>query len=189
MRNKLLLTAGAAAILAAGCVSEQTYQTEVTKANTYQATSALYEKLNGQLQTEIKADQARIEQLQNKLKVTMVDQILFPEGGWQIHSKGDQTLAKIAPTLATLNNQRIVVEGYTDNVPIGPELKKRFPSNWELSSARASDVVRVLIAKGVPANILAAEGFGDLRPVASNDTPQGRAKNRRVEIVITGANQ
>jgi chemotaxis protein MotB len=73
-------------------------------------------------------------------------------------------------------------------VPIGPELKKRFPSNWELSSARATDVVRHLVAQGVPASELSAQGFGDSRPVASNETPQGRAKNRRVEIVISSQN-
>ena len=74
-------------------------------------------------------------------------------------------------------------------MPIGPELRQRFPSNSELSSARASDVVRFLAAKGVPQNIMSAQGFGDSRPVASNDTPQGRAKNRRVEIVIASASR
>ena len=86
-----------------------------------------------------------------------------------------------------LQNQRINVEGFTDNVPIGPELRNRFPSNWELSTARATDVVRYLAAQGVNPNILAAQGFGDTQPVASNDTAQGRAKNRRVEIVIMAA--
>ena len=73
------------------------------------------------------------------------------------------------------------------NVPIGPELRNRFPSNWELSTARAADVVRYLVAQGVNPNILSAQGFGDSRPVASNDAAQGRAKNRRVEIVIMAA--
>ena len=189
MRNTVLIAALATAAMTAGCVSEQTYQGEVKQADMYQQKSALYESLNAKLQTEINADQARIEQLQNQVKLTLVDQILFPEGGWEIHRQGEQTLAKIAPTLSTLQGKRIVVEGFTDNVPIGPALKKRFPSNWELSTARATDVVRFLVAKGVPQGILAAEGFGDSRPVASNDTPQGRAKNRRVEIVISGVNQ
>jgi chemotaxis protein MotB len=87
----------------------------------------------------------------------------------------------------SLQNQRINVEGFTDNVPIGPELRNRFPANWELSTARATDVVRYLVAQGVNPNILSAQGFGDSRPVASNDTAQGRAKNRRVEIVIMAA--
>lgn len=181
MYRNLAIAISAAAALAA-CVSDQTYQAEVKK-------SATYEALNKQLQTEVQSDQVQIQQLQDRLKVTMVDEILFAEGGWQLSRKGEETLAKIIPTLSGLKNQRIVVEGFTDNVPIGPALKTRFPSNWELSTARATDVVRFLSAKGVPNNALSAEGFGDSRPVATNDTPQGRAKNRRVDIVITGQNQ
>ena len=171
-----------AAVLAAGCVTKQTYNTEVQKADTYVA-------LNTKLSGELSSDQAQITQLQNQLKVTLVNEVLFAEGGWTLNAKGEAALAKIAPTLASLQGQQIVVEGYTDNVPIGPELKARFPSNLELSSARADAVVRFLVAKGVPQNIISAQGFGESRPVASNDTPQGRAKNRRVEIVITAASR
>jgi chemotaxis protein MotB len=172
----------AAAVLAAGCVSQQTYKAEVQTADNYQ-------KLNQQLSSELSSDQAKITQLQNQLKVTLVDEVLFSEGGWTLNAKGEAALTKIAPTLAGLQGQQIVVEGHTDNVPIGPALRARFPSNLELSAARASDVVRFLISKGVPANIISAQGFGDTRPVASNDTPQGRAQNRRVEIVITAASR
>ena len=171
-----------AAALAAGCVTKQTYNTEVQKVDTYAA-------LNTKLSGELGSDQAQITQLQNQLKVTLVNEVLFAEGGWTLNAKGEAALAKIAPTLAALKGQQIVVEGYTDNVPIGPELKARFPSNLELSSARADAVVRFLVAKGVPQNIISAQGFGETRPVASNDTPQGRAKNRRVEIVITAASR
>ena len=117
----------------------------------------------------------------------MVDQLLFPEGGWEIHRTGEGTLNRIIPTLRSLQNQRIVVEGFTDNLPIGPELQSRFPSNWELSTTRATGVVRYLVAQGVNANSLSAQVFGDSRPVTSNDTAQWRAKNRRVEIVIMAA--
>jgi len=117
----------------------------------------------------------------------MVNEILFPEGGWSLSSNGERTLAKIAPTLSNLQGKQIVVEGFTDNEPIGPALKRQFPSNLELSSARADNVARYLIAKGVSPNSVSAEGFGEARPVASNSTPEGRAKNRRVEIVITAA--
>jgi len=72
---------------------------------------------------------------------------------------------------------------------IGPALKARFPSNLELSSARADAVTRFLISKGVPPSGISAQGFGDARPVASNDTSQGKAKNRRVEIVIAAASR
>jgi chemotaxis protein MotB len=171
-----------AVLLAAGCVSENTYKTEVQKANSYA-------QLNQKLSSELSSDQAQIQELQNELKVTLVNEILFPEGGWQIHAKGEALLTKIAPTLANLPGQQIIVQGFTDNVPIGPALKSRFPSNLELSSARAGDVVRYLAAKGVPMGTMSAQGFGESRPVASNDTPEGRAKNRRVEIVITAANR
>jgi chemotaxis protein MotB len=127
--------------------------------------------------------------VQNQVKLTMVDTLLFSEGGWQIHAKGEATLDRILPTLKTVKTGRIVVEGFTDNVPIGPALRSRFPSNWELSTARAADVVRYLAEKGVSKNLLAAEGFGDSRSIASNETAQGRAKNRRVEIVISGVDQ
>jgi chemotaxis protein MotB len=170
------------ALALGACVTKQTYNKEVNVADTYQA-------LNTKLSTELGADQAQITQLQNQLKVTLVNDILFPEGGYRLSPKGEATLAKIAPTLANLPGQQIIVQGFTDNVPIVGELKQRFPSNLELSSARADDVVRYLTANGVPGGSISAQGFGDARPVASNDTPQGRAKNRRVEIVISAANR
>jgi len=168
----------------AACVSDSTYKKEVQKADTLSAQNATYEKLNTQLQAEVKSDQVQIQNLQGELKVTIVNEILFPEGGWEIDKKGEATLDKIIPTLKALQGQKIEVQGYTDNVPIGPELKSRFPSNWELSTARATDVVRYLTKNGVNPNIISATGFGDTHPVASNDTPQGRAKNRRIEIVL-----
>ena len=187
--NLQLATLLCATLLAAGCVSQQTYNTEVAKANTLTTQNQQLDALNQKLAGELGADQAQITQLQNQLKVTMVNEVLFAEGGWTLSPKGEAALAKIAPTLAGLKGQQIVVEGFTDNVPIGAHLKARFPSNWELSAARATDVLRFLVSKGVPANTISAQGFGDSRPVASNDTPEGRAKNRRVEIVITAASR
>lgn len=168
-----------AMLAVSGCVTKQTYD----------SMEAEYSALNKKLTAELSGDQAEITQLQNELKVTMVNEILFPEGGYRLSPKGEQTLAKIAPTLSNLQGKQIVVQGFTDNEPIGPALRSRFPSNLELSSARADDVTRYLTAKGVPANTISAQGFGDARPVASNSTPEGRAKNRRVEIVITAPNR
>jgi len=176
-------------VFVAGCVSQGTYKKEVEQVDTLSAQNQTYKDLNQQLQAEVKADQVQIQQLKDRLKVTLVNEILFPEGGWEINRKGEETLDKIVPTLKNLKNQRIEVEGFTDDVPIGPELKRRFPSNWELSTARATDVVRYLVKKGVDPNLLSAAGFGDTRPVASNDTPQGRAKNRRIEIVLRSTGQ
>lgn len=169
-----------AMLAVSGCVTKKTYDKEAQLAAEYSA-------LNQKLSTELSGDRAEITQLQNELKVTMVNEILFPEGGWRLSPKGEQTLAKIAPTLSNLSGKQIVVQGFTDNEPIGPELRAHFPSNLELSSARADNVARYLTSKGVPANSISAQGFGDARPVASNSTAEGRAKNRRVEIVITAA--
>jgi chemotaxis protein MotB len=171
-----------AALLASGCVSESTYKAEVQTANSYSA-------LNQQLSAQLRGEQAQIVELQDQLKVTLIDSILFAEGGWTLHANGEKVLAAIAPTLSNLPGQQIVVQGFTDNTPIGPELKRRFPSNLELSSARADDVARYLESKGVPKDTISAQGFGEQRPVASNDTPQGRAANRRVEIIIKAASQ
>lgn len=183
---KLKLGAGMlflATLFTTGCVTDKTYDVQVQKADKYAA-------LNQQLQTELNADQAKIQDLQNELKVTIVNELLFPEGGWELSRQGETTLAKIAPTLATLPaNQQIIIEGYTDNVPLSAHLKQRFPSNIELSSARAGAVLRYLASKGVPMNIMSAQGFGDSRPVASNDTAAGKAQNRRVEIIITSASR
>ena len=165
------------AVLLSACVSQGAYNQEVQKASTYQ-------QLDNQLKGEVAADQAQITQLQNVVSVTLTNGILFAEGGWQLNDAGKATLSKLAPVLKTLTGQRIEVKGYTDNVPIGPELRERFPSNLELSKARAQSVADFLVAQDVPASIIGVSGFGDARPVASNDTAQGRAKNRRVVMDI-----
>jgi chemotaxis protein MotB len=170
------------AVLATGCVTKQTYNKEVAAANNYQA-------LDTQLSGQWSSDQAQITQLQNQLKVTMVNDVLFPEGGYRLSPKGEATLAKIAPSLSNLPGQQIIVQGFTDNLPVTGELKQRFAGNLELSSARADDVVRYLTSQGVPKATISGQGYGDQRPVASNDTPEGRAKNRRVEIVISAASR
>jgi chemotaxis protein MotB len=171
-----------ALVLVAGCVPYPAYQQAQQK-------SQLYEQLNQQLQAEIAADQVKIQQLQDRLKVTMLNEILFPEGGWEIGPKGKQTLSKIVPVLMNLQNKRVEINGYTDNVPIAPEYRWRFPSNWELSTTRATDVVSYLVQQGVNPAILSATGYGEQDPVASNDTATGRSQNRRVEIVIAAMNQ
>ena len=180
MKLKTLSLVLCTMLAVSGCVTKQTYDKEAQMAADYAA-------LNQKLSRELSGDRAQITQLQNELKVTMVNEILFPEGGWRLSPKGEQTLAKIAPTLSDLPGQQIVVQGFTDDEPIGPALKAHFPSNLELSSARADNVARYLTSKGVPPNSISAQGFGEARPAASNSTADGRAKNRRVEIVITAA--
>jgi flagellar motor protein MotB len=176
LRCKVLVLICATA-LASGCVSPNAYQQQVKKTDTYQ-------QLDAQLQAELSADQAQIEQLQNLVKLTLANGVLFTEGGWELNDAGKAMLAKVAPALKTLTGQRIVVKGFTDNVPIGDELRQRIVGNVELSKARADAVAAFLIAQGVPANLITTVGLGEASPVASNATAAGRAKNRRVEIDI-----
>jgi chemotaxis protein MotB len=170
----------ATAALLSACVSQKTYDQQVAKANTYQ-------QLDNQLKGEVAADQAQITQLQGLVRVTLANGILFPEGGWELDAKGKATLAKLAPVLKTFTGQTIVIKGYTDNVPIGPELRQRFPTNVDLSKARAQSVANELVAGGVPGSMITVTGFGDADPAASNETAQGRAKNRRVVMDIVEA--
>jgi chemotaxis protein MotB len=168
-----------------GCVSQGTYNQEVQQANTYAAQSRTYQALSVQLQKEIQADQVRIKELQGQLTVTLIDEILFASGSAEMHAQGRATLEKIIGTLQSVPDKRINVRGYTDNEPIGPALRARYPSNWELSTARSSDVVRFLQAKGIDPKRLEASGYGEYQPVAPNTTPAGRKENRRIEIVLT----
>ena len=170
----------AATLALSACVSQGTYNKEEQKADTYQ-------QLDNQLKGEVSSDQAQITQLQGMVRVTLANGILFPEGGWELNADGKQTLGKLAPVLKTLTGQTIRVKGYTDNVPIGPELRQRFPTNVDLSKARAQSVANELVTGGVPAAMISVNGFGEADPVASNDTPQGRAKNRRVVMDVVEA--
>ncbi|MDD5322403.1 MAG: OmpA family protein [Methylococcales bacterium] len=177
MKNpiKKMLIAGAVAslVLLNGCVTETKY-------------NALEQEYQ-QLQAEFSADQAQIVLLEGKLKITMVDQVLFPEGGYRLNSQAKAVLGKLVPTLSGLQQTKIIVDGYTDNVPIGPGLKREgISSNLELSSRRADVVVEYLVNQGVNQNLISAQGFGESNPVASNDTPEGRSRNRRIEVTLNG---
>jgi chemotaxis protein MotB len=116
------------------------------------------------------------------LVVTIVtDQVMFEPGQANVQPGGSQILGQVAAAIRDLPN-RISIEGHTDNRPISTS---QYRSNWELSTARATDVLRYLVDQlGVPANRVQASGYGDQQPVASNDSPAGRAQNRRVELAI-----
>ncbi|MBN8507241.1 MAG: OmpA family protein [Burkholderiales bacterium] len=187
MKKLVPIAALTAAALMSACVSQQTYDQQVQKTQAAQNAAATYQKLNAQLQGQVGADEAQIRQLENIVKVTLANAILFPEGGVKMHASGQALLARLAPVLKTLTGQKIEVKGFTDNVPIGHELRATYPTNVALSKARADDVANFLVAQGVPANIIVAVGLGDANPVASNDTAAGRAKNRRVEMDIVEA--
>jgi chemotaxis protein MotB len=164
----------------AGCVTQQKYD----------ALEARYRQLNQTMSTEIAANQMQITRLQNAIKVTVNDELLFPSGDWDMSAEAQQTLGKIIPILAPMQQTRIIVNGYTDNVPIGPGLVRQgITSNEVLSQKRADNVMQFMIARGVKPSLLSARGFGEADPVASNDTPQGRAQNRRVELTVAGSGQ
>ncbi len=186
---KGLVVALVALPLLAGCVPQQQYNQEVQENQQLLYMNQTYENLNKNLESEVKSDQVEIKQLKNQLKVTMVNDILFSEGGWEVGRQGVTLLDKIAPSLQNLSGKEIVVEGFTDNLPVEGSLRNRFPTNWELSAARACNVVRHLQAQGIDPSTLAAEGFGEYRPVAPNDTPEGRHKNRRIDVVIQDQNR
>jgi chemotaxis protein MotB len=114
--------------------------------------------------------------------------MLFPEGGFQLSQAGQAELANnIVPKLQGLQNVKVVVYGYTDTTPVGPALQRQgVPDNLVLSTRRASTVVTFLVSQGVNPSIISAKGFGETHPEASNDTPQGRAANRRIEITVQG---
>ena len=114
----------------------------------------------------------------------MVEKILFDSGSAVIKKDGKKVLDRVADILKTIKNQQIKVEGHTDNAPISSRLADRFPTNWELSTARATTVVRYLQERGLDPALLSAEGYAEYRPVAANDTDDNKAKNRRIEIVL-----
>lgn len=154
------------------------------KAEQLEKATQTYQDLTKKLEKEIQDGQVKITEMKNRLTMTMVDKIIFPSGSAEISEAGKKVLDKVVSILKDVKDKRIQVEGHTDNVHIVSELKNRFPTNWELSTARASEVVRYLQKTGVDPKNLSATGYGEHQPVASNDTPAGRSQNRRIEIVL-----
>lgn len=158
---------------------------EKAKADELAKVKDSYEKLASGLKSEIAAGEIQITTLKGKLTVNMVDRILFDSGRADVKGDGRKVLDKLAAVLNGVQDKDIRIEGHTDNVPIGSELKGRYPSNWELSTARATAVARYLQdnARVDPARLVAA-GYGEYHPVAANDTPEHKALNRRIEISL-----
>ena len=144
-----------------------------------------YDKLVGELQEEIKKGDITVTRVMDKLSVNLVEKILFDSGSAEIKPEGLKVLDRVGGILKSVADKQIRIEGYTDNVPIGSRLTETFPTNWELSAFRAVNVVRYLSGPvGVPSHLLSAAGLADNRPVASNETKEGRSQNRRIEIVL-----
>jgi chemotaxis protein MotB len=167
-----------------GCVSQTAYKNQVAATAAAQNLNAQYVELNKQLSTEIADKQVTIQQLNDRLVVTLVDQVLFASGSAELLPKGRAVLDKAIPTLAAQSGKWIIIEGHTDNEPIGPTIIARFPTNWDLSTARATSVVKYLQDKGVQPVNLAATGYSQYQPVKPNTTAAGRQANRRIEIIL-----
>ncbi len=149
---------------------------------------ATYTDLVAQFQTEIASKEATIDELEEKLSITFVQDILFNLGQTSISVNGRQTLEKIGTILKRNTTDKIVVMGHSDNLPITKEYQERYPTNWELSAARAAAVVRYFQhTVGIDPRQMEAVGHSFYKPVADNDTPENRVKNRRVEIYVMPA--
>ncbi|NOY86778.1 MAG: OmpA family protein [Deltaproteobacteria bacterium] len=158
---------------------------KVQKEEELQKLKAAYDELVSGLKTEIEAGEIQIKRMKDRLSVNMVEKILFDSGKADLKQSGIAVLSKVGTQLNRIKGKRIQIEGHTDNVPIGGRLKEKFPSNWELSSSRALAVVHFLQDKiGIDPEKLSAAGYGEYQPVASNETAEGKAANRRIEIVL-----
>ena len=147
-----------------------------------------YNDLAAQFQTEIASKEATIQELVEKLSITFVQDILFNLGQTSISVNGRQTLEKIGTILKRNTTDKIVVMGHSDNLPIAKEYQGRYPTNWELSAARAAAVVRYFQhTVGIDPRQMEAVGHSFYKPIADNDTAENRAKNRRVEIFVMPA--
>lgn len=155
---------------------------ELRKASEYmKRTNQLYDQLVGELKGELEANQVKVKEMKDGINVNLSEEILFPSGSAQLNEKGQEVITRVSKKLAGKEYQIIVV-GFTDNIPIRGSLAKRYPTNWELAGARAASVVRLLEKTGIDSQKLVATSYGENFPVASNDTEEGRAQNRRIEI-------
>jgi chemotaxis protein MotB len=170
----LLLVLAAPLLIA--CVSQSKYDAVVAENQQLQAQ-------NQQLEAQVSSARSQVGRLQNAIKYTVNSDQLF--GSWDMSPQGQQIIGKMASQLASTQASRLVVNGYTDNAPIGAALNRRgVTSNLELSQKRADAVMQYLISQGVKPELVSAEGHGDGDPVAPNTTVKGRTQNRRVEITL-----
>ncbi len=153
-----------------------------------EAIKGAQEELEQKFKKEIKKGHVAIKSAKGQLVVDLMDKILFESGEAELNESGREVLRKVGTTLRKLKRNVIQVGGHTDSVPISPKLKDLFPSNWELSTTRAVNVVRFLEWKSkIPSKRLIAAGFAHTRPVASNNTAKGRRRNRRIEVMLLAA--
>jgi chemotaxis protein MotB len=205
LKRSVLLVLCAASVLLSGCVSQGKYDELQGQYNKLQGQ---YNDLEGQhkqlqqssaaqatksaaeiaaMKKELAADKVHVSRLQDAIKYTVNSDLLFRSGSWQMSTQGQEVIAKLAPRLAPFQQSKIVVNGYTDNAPVGRALQQQgITSNEVLSQKRAEAVMEYLISQGVKPDFISARGVGEADPIASNATAQGRAQNRRVEVTLAG---
>jgi chemotaxis protein MotB len=151
---------------------------------TEKQSEARYDALVANLSEELRKGQLQVRQLKGMLTVDVAEQLFFDSGRANLKDTGKEVLQKVAESLKGYEDKAIRIVGHTDNVPITKGLQKVFPSNWELSAARATTVVRFLQDAGIAPERLVATGRAEYAPVSPNDTTEGRQKNRRIEITL-----
>jgi chemotaxis protein MotB len=147
-----------------------------------------YDELVRGLSKEVEKGQLQVRQYKNMLAVDLAEKIFFDSGRATLKKEGKEVLKKVGDALKAYENKIIRVVGHTDNVPVAKSLQATFPSNWELSVARATNVVRFLQEVGIPPERMVPSGRAEYDPVAPNDTPEGRQKNRRIEVMLIDKN-
>lgn len=154
------------------------------KTQEVEKTSNTYQQLLKEMKGEIAQGQITIKELKGKLTMDVVDKILFASGEAKVKKEGLDVLSRVVEILKNVKDKNIRIEGHTDNVKISGRLAQVYPTNWELSAARAINVSKYLQEQGIDPVILSATAFGEYQPVADNTTPEGRAKNRRIAIIL-----
>ncbi len=149
---------------------------------------AQYDALVADLNQEVQKGQLQVRRYKDMLTVDVAEQLFFDSGRAALKETGKEVLKKVADAMKSYEDKAIRIVGHTDNVPITKGLQKVFPSNWELSAARATTVVRFLQDSGIAPERLIATGRAEYAPVAPNDTLEGRQKNRRIEITLIDRN-
>ena len=212
LKRSVLLLLCVASVLLSGCVSKGKYE---DLEGQYRQLQGQYTTLQGQ-QTDLQGQYQRLQQssaaqaaqsaaelaaakkqaaaekaqtgrLQEAILFTVNSDLLFRSGSWEMSPQGQELIAKLAPKLAPYQQTKLVVNGYTDNAPIEPALKREgVTSNEVLSQKRAEAVMQYLISQGVKPDMISARGFGEAKPIAANNTAKGRAQNRRVEVTLAG---
>jgi chemotaxis protein MotB len=176
-----------AAILLGGCAWQSDLDASEAKNKSLEEQVAAQQQQIASLTAQNAAESAQVARLQGAIKYTVNSDLLFPSGGWKMNASGQQVIAKLAAKLAPSQQNKLVVNGYTDNTPIGPELQAQgIATNQDLSQKRAENVMEYIISQGVKPELISAVGHGEQNPVAPNDNAQDRAKNRRVELTLAG---